>query len=117
MGLFNFLEPEVFYFYVRVTRYFGTTAKAVHVPYDEATDAEAVGKYSETIERYAIVERHSHLSRQHSIELYRKQLEESAIKEFSGNISVMTCLSDQSGYKHYCEKAIELEALVEARCK
>lgn len=117
MGLFNFLEPEVFYFYVRITRYFGVARAPIHVPMHEIYDAEVVGKYSETIERYAIVERHSHLSRQHSIELYRKQLEESAIKEFSGNISVMTCLSDQSGYKHYCEKAIELEALVEARCK
>ena len=116
-GWFNFYSPETLYFYVRITRYFGVATNAVHIPYDQVTDAEAIGKYSETVERYEIVERHSHLSRSHSVDLWRKLIERDAIFEFRGNIQVLTCLSDQSGYADYCEKSIEFESMMETRLK
>lgn len=117
MGLFNFLEPEVFYFHCRATRYFGVCDGPIQVDLKQNTDAQVVGKYHETIDRYMIADRHSHLSRVHSIELWRKTIRDNLLKEFKGNISVSVCLSDEECYAQHCDNAIEFDCMVESMCK
>lgn len=117
MGWFNFLEPETFVFYVRCNRFFGPIPDRIHVPTDKPTDAEVVGKYHECVERYLIADRHSHLSREHSIDLWIKQIKDDLLKEFRGNLSMNVCLSDEECYAQHMEKAVEFDCMLEARCK
>lgn len=116
-GWLNFHTSETLYFYVRITRYFGVVADTIHIPYDQVTDAEAIGKYSETVERFWIVERHSHHSRQNSIKIWKHEIERQVINEFRGSFQVCICLSDQRSYADYCEKSIEFESMMETRLK
>ncbi len=117
MGLFNFLQPDIFYFYVRATRYFGLCDSPIDVDLKQNSDAQIVGKYHETVDRYMILERHSHLSRSHSLELWRKQIESDLLREFRGTVNIVVCLSDHQCYAAYCEKAIEFDCMVESMCK
>jgi hypothetical protein len=117
MGLFSWFNDEQFYFYVRITRYFGKCPAAVHVTLGERTDSEVLGKYSETVERYLIVDRHQHYSRADSIDTWRKIIERNAIREFRGNVQVLVCLSDLSAYYEHCQAMIDGDCLLETRLR
>jgi hypothetical protein len=104
-------------FYVRATRFFGDCPKAAHISLGLQTDSQVLGKFHETVERYVLVDRHSHLSREHSIELHRSLIERDLLSEFRGNVSVYVGLSDEDCYQQHVKKGVVFDCELGARLR
>lgn len=118
MGLFNFLEPETIYFFVRVRRYFGSIPKDAMVSLNQNHEPSILDcYYNEEIQKYVIVERHQYLSYKKSVELWRSTIERDITEEFRGNVFYSVRETDQQQYANYCEEMVQGNCMMETRLR
>ncbi len=113
MKWFNKPEPEIFYIGARVERMFGKMPAVVKVV-DGKIVQERTRYYTETVPRFYQAERHSHHSRENSINLWIDQIQKDLQAEFCGNCTIEVWESDLDCYMRFHEEAVSMECM-EAR--
>ena len=106
-GWFNFFDPQLFYFRVRVERFFGNVGKIVRVDGEKLTDAQQNGFYSETVDWFEVRYRHAHLSAKQSFNIHKEVIERDIERMFAGTIRYEVLESDEQAYQDDQDSVIE----------
>lgn len=115
MKWFSSKEPEIIYFGVRIERIFERVASVARVKGETLTDAQRRGRFDEDIFYFELRERHQHLPRGESVEIWRKLIEREVAGQFPSNCWIKAWESDVDGYLHWHEKITDIRCMVEQR--
>ncbi|AMV34385.1 hypothetical protein VN12_19830 [Pirellula sp. SH-Sr6A] len=111
MGWFNKTPPELLYIGARVTRIFGLMPEVVYLDSSGKLVKRKETHYSESVERFFQLERHSHHSRENSVAIHISDISRSLAHEFFGNCEVMVWESDFDCFMYWHESIKSLECM------
>lgn len=114
MSWFNPKPKEMFYIGARVERIFGFVPDVVYLDTSGKLVTRRDTHYTESVERFYQVERHSHQPRHMSMNLHISHITKALTNEFFGNCSISVWESDIDCYTRWHESIKDIECM-EAR--
>lgn len=111
MSWFNPKPKEVFYIGARVERIFGLMPECVYLDASGKLATRKDKHFSESVERFYQVERHSSQPRQLSMNLHIHSITRALTREFFGNCSISVWESDIDCYMRWHESIKDLECM------